>query len=65
MNNRNNYEILERILIENNIPERNGNGKRWIAPDPEHPEQGEWVTSDSEWEEVSRSNDAIEKFLRS
>lgn len=65
MNNRNNREILERILSEGNIPDRQSNGKRWVVPDPSKPEEGFWVTSDSTWEEISRSNDAIEKFLRS
>ena len=63
-NKKNNYDVLDKILEDANIPERGG-GKRWYAPDPNDPNNGMWITEDYDIADVQRQNDAIEKYLRS
>lgn len=61
--NRNtNYDHLDRILREADITERQSNGT-WVV-DEEHPE-GHWVVSKESLDQIRRSTDAIEKYLRS
>jgi len=59
----NNYDILDKILSEAGIPERQG-GNQWVA-DPNHPDGGYMVTTPEDWEDLKRSIDQLEKKLRS
>lgn len=57
-----NYDILDKILREADIQERQSNGT-WVV-DEAHPE-GHWVVSRESLDQIRRSTDAIEKYLRS
>lgn len=64
MSNKNrNYDILDQILRDADIAERQSSGT-WVA-DSRHPEGGYWVTNRETLEQLRRSTDAIEKYLRS
>lgn len=63
MANRNTqYDILDKILNESS--DGRTNGKRWHCPDPSKPNEGYWIDSQETFEELRRSTDALEKFLR-
>lgn len=57
-----NYDHLDRILREADIAERQSNGA-WVV-DEEHPE-GHWVVSKESLDQIRKSTDAIERYLRS
>lgn len=57
-----NYEILDKILDDAGIQRRQG-GSEWIV-DEEHPE-GHLVTSKEQFDQLYKSADKIERYLRS
>ena len=58
-----NYDKLDKILADANIPARQGRSK-WV-PSETHPDGGYMVYSQEEFEQLVKSNDAIERYLRS
>lgn len=58
-----NYEILDKILHDADIPERQG-GNHWVS-DPNHPDGGYMVRSSEEFDRLYKTADDIEKYLRS
>lgn len=57
-----NYDVLDRILSEADIKERQSNGV--FVVDDAHPE-GHWVVSKESFDRLVQSTDAIEEYLRS
>lgn len=58
-----NYDILDKILADANIPTRQG-GAEWVS-DPNHPNGGYMVYSQENFDRLKKSADDIEKYLRS
>jgi hypothetical protein len=58
-----NYDILDKILADAQIPARQA-GQQWV-PDPNHPDGGYMVSSKEEFDRLIESTDKIEKYLRS
>ncbi len=58
-----NYDILDKILNDANVPARQG-GQEWVS-DPRHPNGGYMVYSQEDFDRLKESTDAIEKYLRS
>ena len=55
------YAILDKMLADS----QQGRGRRWVCPTPSKPTEGYWIDSDETFEDLQRSNDAIEAYLRS
>jgi len=64
MSKRNNYDVLDKILSEAGHPART-NDKRWVAPDPDHPEDGYEIDSQESLDDLMKSVEELEKYLRS
>ena len=63
MTKRKNDDILDKILRDaDNASRQNGNGV-WVE-DCNHPDGGRWVTNNNDWQELSKSVEDIEKYLR-
>lgn len=64
MSNKNkNYDILDKLLNDANIPARQG-GNEWVT-DKNHPDGGYWVRSNEDYQQLKDSADAIERYLSS
>lgn len=63
MTKRKNDDILDKILRNaDNASRQSGNGV-WVE-DCNHPDGGRWVTNNNDWQELSKSVEDIEKYLR-
>jgi hypothetical protein len=66
MSNKNknkNFDILDKILSDANIPARQGD-QQWVV-DPNHPDGGYMINSQEDYEQLVKSANDIEKYLRS
>jgi len=64
MSNKNkNFDILDKILSDANVPARQGGGQ-WV-PDPKHPNGGYMINGQEDFEQLVKSANDIEKYLRS
>lgn len=64
MSNKNkNFDILDKILSDANVPARQ-EGQQWV-PDPKHPNGGYMINGQEDFDRLKESTDAIEKYLRS
>jgi hypothetical protein len=61
--NNSNFDILDKILSDANIAERQG-GQQWVV-DPNHPNGGYMINSQEDFEQLVKSANDIEKYLRS
>lgn len=57
-----NYDILDKILTEGGVKGQQSSGT-WVV-DEEHPE-GHWVATKESLDQIRRSTDDIERYLRS
>jgi len=58
-----NYDILDKILADSDRAERASGNGRWVA-DPKHPDGG-YVVTKEQFDQLYKSIDDIEKYLRS
>lgn len=58
-----NYDHLEKILRDADISARTGGNGVWVV-DEEHPE-GHWVVQKESLDQIKKSVDSIERYLRS
>lgn len=61
--NNKNYDILDKILADANIPARQSE-QHWVS-DPRHPNGGYMIDSQEDFDRLKESTDQIEKYLRS
>lgn len=58
-----NYDILDKILADADIAERQG-GQQWVN-DPSKPNGGYMVRTKEEFDRIHKQADDIERYLRS
>ena len=62
-NKKNNQHDLGRFLTDSNVPGRSGYGSG--SYQDHSAEQGTWITSNEQFDDLYKSVDNFEKFLRS
>ena len=58
-----NFDILDKILSDANIAERQ-KGQQWVV-DSNHPNGGYMINSQEDFDQLVKSTNDIEKYLRS